>query len=76
MTDVSLSFSDIETLLGCQLPISSRMYPAWWSNEEVGRHTQAKAWTSRGWITTNLRLNEERVAFRLLVPGKPILRRG
>ena len=45
---VSLTFDDIEELLGFPLPASARKHRAWWSNSTTG-HSQAAAWLNEGW---------------------------
>ncbi len=56
-------FSEIERVLGFQLPKSARHYPAWWANDaRQGR--QCMAWISVGWITQELDLGSEAVTFR------------
>lgn len=57
------SFSDVERVLGFQLPKSARKYPAWWANEAVGTHSHAKSWQEVGWKTENLDIGSERVTF-------------
>jgi len=48
--EVSLTFADIDRIIGYPLPASARTYPAWWSNEREGtRHVQSLAWTTAGW---------------------------
>lgn len=41
-----LSFSDIEKVLGFELPLSAYTYSAWWAN---GGHSQAYAWLDAGY---------------------------
>ena len=42
----SLSFQQIEDVLGKPLPPSARAHRPWWSNS---RHVQAQAWQAAGW---------------------------
>lgn len=42
----SLTFTEIERIIGCSLPASARQYPAWWGND--GTHAQARAWMRAG----------------------------
>ena len=46
---ISMTFSEVEKVLGGQLPPSAYKYPAWWANEADGRHSHARAWTEAGW---------------------------
>ncbi|AFZ66009.1 DUF7662 domain-containing protein [Deinococcus peraridilitoris] len=45
---LTLSFADIENLLGFTLPASAKKHRAWWSNSSTG-HSQAAAWLNPGW---------------------------
>lgn len=47
-TPLTLSFTDIEHLLGFALPASAKKHRAWWSNSATG-HSQAAAWLNAGW---------------------------
>lgn len=58
---VSLTFEEIETILGRALPASSRRHQAWWAN--TPSHTHAEAWMRPGWKTANVDLAGERLAF-------------
>jgi len=58
---VSLTFDQIEVIMGSRLPMSARLYSAWWANDDT--HVQANSWKSRGWRTTEVHLVAERVRF-------------
>lgn len=59
------TFSDIESILGFELPASARKYNAWWSNEKNGgRHSQAVAWSAAGWETAEVDVAAETVLFK------------
>ncbi|UBV44748.1 hypothetical protein LAJ19_16480 (plasmid) [Deinococcus taeanensis] len=45
---LTLTFAEIEDLLGCNLPPSAKKHRAWWSNSSTG-HSQAAAWLNPGW---------------------------
>lgn len=47
----TMSFAQIEALIGTPLPISSRIHGAWWGNDRSpdSQHTQAK----RGWLAAD-----------------------
>jgi hypothetical protein len=56
------SFRDIEQIIGCDLPQSSRRYPAWWSNDPTpGR--QSWAWLDAGFQTAELDLRRAEISF-------------
>ena len=62
--EISLSFSEIEKIIGRSLPPSARKYPEWWSNTPVpGRHSAA--WLSNGWMADEVNLTAGHVKFRL-----------
>lgn len=52
-TPLTLSFTDIEHLLGFALPASAKKHRAWWSNSPTG-HSQAAAWLNAGWKVTGV----------------------
>lgn len=65
----TLSFRDIEGILGFSLPESARRYRPWWANDRT--HVQAlDGWLGVGWTTDIVELDEEVVMFKK--EGKPI----
>lgn len=60
---VSLTFAELETRLGAELPKSARQHRSWWSNEPRG-HSQAHAWLATGWQVDEVDLAAEQVTFR------------
>lgn len=48
----TLTFAEIEYLIGSKLPESAYRHFAWWSNDIS--HVQAKSWLDAGFKTTNL----------------------
>lgn len=46
-SEVSLTFSKIETIIGTSLPPSARNYNAWWANDDP-THSQSLAWLNAG----------------------------
>ncbi len=73
--EVTLSFSEIEQLLGSPLPGSARKSRAWWSNRSSGT-VQASAWMEAGYNTENLDLKQEQVTFRKPVRVYKVERKG
>jgi len=64
MKIVSVTFSQIEAVLGFALPDTARNNPHWWGNVTGDtRHVQCRAWLNAGFETRNLSLSEERVDF-------------
>ena len=52
--EVSLTFRQVEVILGFPLPDSARRHRPWWANETPSetRHTHSLAWTTAGWDAT------------------------
>ena len=45
---VTLSFEQIEQIIGGSLPTSARRYRPWWANEKMGTHVHAPGLARRG----------------------------
>ena len=67
-TEVSLTFSKIESIIGTSLPPSAYNYKAWWSNDDP-THTQSMAW-SNAWFKAEVNLARQSVLFSK-VDGAP-----
>lgn len=62
--DWSVSFSELEAILGFNLPNSARLYRPWWSNQKHGAgHSHALAWSAAGWKTRFVNLEAETLVF-------------
>ena len=61
INDVSLSFDQIEQIIGDHLPKSAFTHRAWWENENTGSHVQAHAWMDAGWNVESVNLSEKLV---------------
>ena len=59
---ISLTFSDIEDLIGYDLPDSAREHRTWWAN--YYGNNQAKAWLEAGWLVDGVEMSQEEVNFR------------
>lgn len=62
-TIIVLSFSEIERTLGRPLPASATKHRAWWSNDQAGSHSHARAWLGAGWHVAAVDFNAGRVRF-------------
>lgn len=51
LDQISLSFSEIEEIIGKSLPPSSYKYSRWWINDE--NNSQGKSWINAGYTVTN-----------------------
>ena len=61
---ITLSWSDIEKLIGEPLPPSAFDHDAaWWANNE-DRHVQARAWLWAGWKVGSVDVETGTVTFR------------
>lgn len=61
---MSMSFSEIEAVIGASLPASARKREEWWSNSPSG-HSQARAWMRASYRTSKVDLKGEKVDFTL-----------
>lgn len=60
---LTLTFKEIEGVLGAPLPVCAFGHRAWWANDKrPGR--QAESWLSRGWHSGKVDLDGRRVTFR------------
>lgn len=59
---VTLTFAEIEALLGEKLPPSARNKRGWWSNRSKGA-LQATAWMTAGYLVDKIDLDVEQVTF-------------
>jgi len=57
------SFTEVEKVIGTNLPDSAWRHRAWWANEH-GTHVQAKAWLDAGWSTEHVDVTHQTVTFR------------
>ena len=71
---ITLTFFEIETLLGEPLPRSARNRRDWWANRK--KASQAAAWMEAGYQVYGLNLAEQRVTFKKQAQGYLIRREG
>lgn len=57
----TLSFDEIETIIGRALPASAHRHRAWWANTDT--HSQALTWLSAGWKVEAADLDAREVTF-------------
>ncbi len=59
------SFSEIESIIGFELPPSARLHRPWWGNQSIGNgHSQALAWGVAGWETAEVDMDSETLLLR------------
>ena len=68
---LTLSFAQVEQILGAKLPPSAYVRAAWWSNETDPTHSQCKAWLSAG-LKAQLDRLHERVTFSQGASHEPL----
>jgi len=60
----TLTFSQIEKILGFQLPYSAYHHRAWWANPSSATdHPYAQAWLAAGWKVESVKQSEKWVRF-------------
>lgn len=64
-SEVALSFSEIEKVIGAPLPPKAVNYPAWWSNN-TSNNTMTKVWLEAGYRTERVDVRSRRLVFRRL----------
>jgi hypothetical protein len=65
----SVTFADLEKLLGFSLPKTARSGKTWWRNTGAQPHQQA--WVSSGWEVAQVDLAGARVTFRRITASAP-----
>lgn len=68
-----MGFSEIESVLGFELPPSSRTQRAWWSNNP-SNNVMTKAWIGAGYETIQVDMEAETLIFKRSKAGKPPVR--
>ena len=59
------TFSEIESMLGFELPPSARLHRPWWANQGADNgHSHALAWGVAGWETAEVDMNAETLLLR------------
>lgn len=62
---ITLTFSEIEAILGFTLPASVHRHTAWWSNSSTKAHPYSQAWTDAGFYTVDVSTTQhaEKITF-------------
>ncbi|MFX0168271.1 MAG: hypothetical protein ACFE89_02840 [Candidatus Hodarchaeota archaeon] len=60
---ITLSFSEIEEILGFPLPKSARKFRTWWANDNKHSHA-VNGWLTYGWRVNDIDLKEQYIRFR------------
>jgi CBS domain-containing protein len=59
---LALTFSEIEAIIGAELPASARDHRSWWANNAT-THVQAEQWLKVNWRVVSINVSLERVIF-------------
>jgi DNA-binding transcriptional regulator YiaG len=73
--EVTLTFAEIEQIMGEPLPASARSRKAWWSNRKQGG-LQARSWLEADFLVEAVNLVAEQVTFRKPPTTYTIQRQG
>ena len=65
--EVTLSFRQVEVLIGEPLPPSARAHRPWWANDR--KHVQAVSWLDAGFETTSVDIERNAVVFARVERG-------
>ena len=63
VSEIAMTFAEIEQTIGQALPSSASKYPAWWSNNP-SNNVMTKAWLEAGFKTERVDLASQRLVFR------------
>jgi hypothetical protein len=66
-TAVTMTFSEVERVIGHKLPPSAR-YPAWWSNNPAN-NVMTKVWLAAGFKTEQVDIEGRKLVFRRVKPS-------
>ncbi|EOR24345.1 hypothetical protein A499_08362 [Niallia nealsonii AAU1] len=61
VSQITLTFEELEKILRNKLPESALVYDAYWRNDKT--HSQARAWMKAGWKTINPNPQEKKITF-------------
>lgn len=65
--EVTMSFDEVEAVLGFRLPNSAYRHRPWWANEFKG-HVHAQAWLDAGYELAQVDMVGRKLVFRRIVP--------
>ena len=72
LSEIPMTFKDVEHVLGRALPQSAYKHRPWWANEAAG-HSHAQAWLKAGYETAQVDMAARKLLFRRIAPktGSP-----
>lgn len=64
--ELTIALTEIERIIGGQLPRSARERPEWWWNDltPYRRSVQSRSWVSSGYLARVINFEEQQVTFR------------
>ena len=65
---IPMGFSEVENVLGFQLPPTSRKQRAWWSNN-ASNNVMTQAWIDAGYETANVDMEAQTLTFKRVKPA-------
>ncbi len=75
--ELTLTFDQVDKVLGFPLPASARTYREWWANPtRAHTNTHAQSWLRAGWKVDSANMTEGWVRFRRRHRGEPPHRKG
>jgi len=60
--NTSMTFEQVETVIGDRLPANARQHRSWWANDSVS-HVQSQQWLDAGWRVNGINITGQRVNF-------------
>jgi hypothetical protein len=63
LSEVPMTFAEVEQVLGVPLPPSAYKHRPWWANEASGNHVHARVWLNAGFRAEQVALDDEKVVF-------------
>ncbi|MFT3894740.1 MAG: hypothetical protein QM730_24180 [Anaerolineales bacterium] len=61
--EITLTFVEIERIVGSKLPASAYEDRRWWNHETEANHVSKRAWATAGWKIASLDVHAQRVKF-------------
>jgi hypothetical protein len=60
---LTMTFREIEDVVGAKLPASAHGHPEWWTNNAAG-HVQGRAWLDAGFETRQVDMQSRKLVFK------------
>lgn len=63
ITEIPMTFSEVEHVIGAELPPSAYRHRPWWAND-AANHVHAKAWLDAGYETEQVDMAGKKLVFK------------